>query len=471
MSRSCSPEGELFGSGENRTFPSSFSRLADLIAARQVLLRCQSDAKYLNEQAGVHWQDEDDIFRILHEHLRRVFKYVASIAKLELEKLNPWREREKEVNMNLWLYKDRILHYQQLLISSNHSEALAHDTSIVVPIPNAVFDEHKVMLCTANVLLDLRSQSKREQAYGNKHPIKGTIEDYQLTVERLKVVFSELSRDIVLPASYKQNERAGQMLYRLRAGFPASHIAFWNYDTAAAIRLWKFSQRAGEQRDLFGRTFAHIVTEMGDVKTLDSIARSSERRATIQNTGLDDRGMSLLALTAMTGDWDTFTYLVKKGMHKCRESKAAGQSLLDLAIASGSKSIVERLLKEGIAFPLPSHIMVAMEKRREDIAICFVNELTIKNRLDAHQLANLAKLSHSNEMFKLENSIKTISASSDNFSGPVDDYYYTPHMDMAGFTSENFYGMDGVEFQPWFSQQTLEMSSPNVYNQCYGFTP
>ncbi|KAK5099777.1 hypothetical protein LTS08_005492 [Lithohypha guttulata] len=76
---------------------------------------------------------------------------------------------------------------------------------------------------------------------------------------------------------------------------PASHIAYWNGDTEAALELWRQSPN---HIDIVGRAFVHIVAENGDLEMMREIYKVNP--GALRYAKSDLRGLNVLALTILS---------------------------------------------------------------------------------------------------------------------------------------------------------------------------
>lgn len=417
-SSTCSKDTS-FLSRHTRELAAVYFHLATVVAAQQLFLRCQSDLKYLDQKFAVKKGDQGSFFHVVHEQLYYEFHCGVSFARSQFEALEgPSKERE-EVKLNLWLYKERILRYQQLLINSSSSEIWPCDTSMVIPITNSIFDEHDVMLCTANVMVDRRSLSKEQKSHPYYPDGMGSLMDYGKAAERLKRLLYNISIHVTNTDHPTFGEQCLRMLQKLRDGFPASHIAFWNYNTSAAVQLWKPSQGCGELRDLFGRSFLHIAVEARDLNTLKHIAKAPEFHNSFRDAGLDNQGRSLLSTAAILGDQEMFAICISEQTHKHTDVAGTGRDLLDIAIASCNRKVVQILLEEKMICLFMTDVFMAVENGCEDMAVSFLNELSSFKTLDLAYLMNVA---HQKQMQELEGSIIDILGACNHYSGLEEDY-------------------------------------------------
>ncbi|KAK5074931.1 hypothetical protein LTR64_001136 [Lithohypha guttulata] len=174
---------------------------------------------------------------------------------------------------------------------------------------------------------------------------------------------------------------------QLKSSFPACHIAYWNGDKQAAVELWK---QTSCDIDILGRTFAHVVAEAGDLKMMQEIYAICPRA--LRYAGADLRGLTVFALTIARGSPECCNFMleIRPDVPSVTE---AGPRLLDLALASGNKEIVDRLIEFNFASPPFTQNMVkAIELGRADLGSSFLQWLNRAPYASQLEIQNLARL-------------------------------------------------------------------------------
>lgn len=180
-------------------------------------------------------------------------------------------------------------------------------------------------------------------------------------------------------------------------GFPATHIAYQNGDIKAMLKLWKHRPESRQYRDVLGRELPHFLVEANDMNTLGQLLKEDE--VAVTRTGIDGRGLSLLALAAVAGELDIFNQLMHRHVAGLMTNDCS-QFLLDLALVGGEKSIVEYIIPKERNYifivqpPYERATKKCIELGRADLAECFTRWLDQECWSDPdaiHELAELAK--------------------------------------------------------------------------------
>lgn len=174
---------------------------------------------------------------------------------------------------------------------------------------------------------------------------------------------------------------------QLNSHFPACHIAYWNGDKQAAFELWK---QTPCDIDILGRTFAHIVAEAGDLRMMQEVYAICP--GALRHAGADLRGLTVFALTIARGSPECCNFMLEIRPDVPSDT-AAGPRLLDLALASGNKKIVDRLIEFNFASPPFTQNMVkAIELGRADLGSSFLPWLNRAPYASQSEIQNLARL-------------------------------------------------------------------------------
>lgn len=399
------PACHVVDNADDSSLRSIEARLATSLAVYRLLLRCQADSQVLDEKAGLKqpglpsqsaWQHEFDIiYSILQEDYRTwLLKARALFADCNAD-----LHEEQKIKLELWHGTQRTLQCQQSLLTRSCTDLLSEEASLLMPVTYSRLNEFEVLKCTQYVTVHHCTSTYEVAAVRHGFMSEDGPQIYQSVAKQLAQFMQEIL--LVVTRNFASTKRSTNDTYPARMPwdlvnpFPPSHLAYWNHDRTSANLLWQRAGFANIWTDILGRSYAHIVVEAGDIQTLSHIGSLSDDEA-IRCAGIDAQGRSLLAVAAMLGNQDAFTICKDRCADRRPKTARTGQSLLDLAIRAGSRTIVRKMLEEKVVDPPYIQMLeTAIELGRRSIAedlLPWIEAEAWQNSKHVEKLATLAGL-------------------------------------------------------------------------------
>lgn len=328
-------------------------QLANSLAAQRLFLRCQLDLQTLDETAvvlgGGYFEHE---FAILSDLLHDDFEKTLACARVMLADIEPAMLREEQIGLELWQCREQSIRRLGRSFSKIDADVLdlLHDTQAIVL--NSALQEYGAVLATERII----SNSSPSCRPSFSQSIVGIQTSHLCYRSAAQALVSYVQGHLSLIQNFHFNSGYDTSLMSIPKAldlvnpFPACHIAYWNGDRQTAVDLWKEAYPLG-QSDLFGRTFAHIAVEAGDLQTLSDIGAAFEDDEAIRFAGTDVRGRSLLAIAAAKGYQDAFAICIQRHADTLPYMISTGESLLEIAAKNGNKAILSMLLRYNIIHP------------------------------------------------------------------------------------------------------------------------
>lgn len=455
--------------------------LAVSLAIRKIWLRCEVDIRGLDEKSGCPWNlDRIRQFQKTAVLLRDEFDRLIKKTLRQLASLPITKRRQRERELQSWLDRDGMLQFQKQLMSRSRVSCLPEESDIFAPVVDSTFHDFEVLLCTEDLLVN-KTSACTDPAIQNVGFIKKPRpQDYikaATTIEDcLRWVSGNPSNCLNCTNCMRPTCTEVSLAPRHQHSFPASHIAYWNRDKSTANLLWKDSLATGDQTDIFGRTYAHIAAQAGDLETLRYIGQESNKDEAIRNAGRDLQGRSLLDIAAVLGNQDVFTICFDRGADSGPLQGPSGQSVLDLAVYGGNTTIVRKILKNGMVLPPYTQAMkTAIMLGYEEVAQCILFWIREDVWHDRVTILTLANLAHYRQLREIESQLHKICSPESNCMENMNDMeaQYGPTLPPAD--SQSLEEMRQECFEPLSSYDdsstpsTQSSSDDEAHDQDYGY--
>lgn len=355
-----------------------------------------------------------------------------SIARWRLGQLSPMRQRQESKDLQLWTYRERMLHCQQWRFRQNPVGNLqSEEVEAFGPIADSTSNEFEVLSCTAHVLTDVPLQAKTVSIEKVEPEVQFRLRAYETVSKKLGRLVREALHEAV--EGYIVSCIAGSHGTRCGSdrGFPASHIAYYNGEKQVARELWRKTVGSDQETDMFGRTFAHVVLEAKDMNMLTEI--SSHDPTAFPNAGIDVEGRSLLHLAAGHKDLDTFAICAARGVDPGSRSR-----LPDLSMMVDGAAIVNFVRRLGLALP---SVFTAMKDALLNGQVDERGQLPPSSNDVAHSSVNMATLNDLEECrhsIHMDQDFHNTSGAYNSIDHTVEmqDYYFVPCANEDNFWSQ-----------------------------------
>lgn len=379
---------------------SHLHELACILAAKQLLLLYCSDfasRHRWNSQSLKDLSQLDAELQLIIACLNQAFIHTMTIAESNALEQNYLSYVEI---MQLEILKSRFgelrlrQSYLEITRSSSEENRITHIEWSPRSQLRKIFPGCQALWCTD--LLVMHTQVEPENRWKVRlKDVDYDTEDYQNAVEQIGALLSRMQQE----TSTKLDDLGRDSAW-IAFVPPISHLAYWNGDIDLALKLSMESDLLGFKADILGRTLVHLATETGNLGTLQLIVDKNSKA--IGDTGPDAWGCYPLDTATISNNFDVFGLLLARGAY-IRSPEHGEQSLLDIAVDTGSLSIVKHIVEHPmtsrppytIALPPYTRVaMVAVEKGFEEIArylLPWLLDESDSSRLELNYLADQAE--------------------------------------------------------------------------------
>lgn len=271
------------------------------------------------------------------------------------------------------IYQMRQEQRTRLDSQSHTSHGPVTSSSSGFPIQITQMDDLDVLGCTSNTLTQLNSSQFTAVSELEHYTQFLTATKYVSLSQWIQCLLMEDFNAVNSQPNVAALSSRGESENGISAPpFPPAHIAFLNHHLELVLQIWA---EQPNDLDIFDRPLPFLVVESGNLQMLN--AMTTRNHAAIKDPIVDAGGLSLLDVAVISGDENTFSWLVGAG---CNTSDP--QRLLHLAVITGNSAIVEQIVNQpgmGLVPPWTTVILLAIDQMNAEVARVFLSDLRYRS--------------------------------------------------------------------------------------------